>query len=109
MSLRHESSAENVREAIKQEVTSTALHHHLVSRYTSLVAVDVTPVNVTELLYQQRMKNNLPHGWKNSLASNGIMLAQTAAGTRSNLLMSLIFLLAGILMYRYFYQGSFVR
>ncbi len=84
MSLRHESSAENVREAIKQEVTSTALHHHLVSRYTSLVAVDVTPVNVTELLYQQRMKNNLPHGWKNSLASNGIMLAQTAAGTRSN-------------------------
>ena len=108
MSLHHESSAENVREAIKQEVTSTALQHHLVSRYTSLVAVDVTPVNATELLYQQRMKNNLPHGWKSSTASNGLMLAQTAAGSRSNLLLSVILFLAGILMYRYFYRGSLI-
>lgn len=108
MSLHHESSAENVREAIKQEVTSTALQHHLVSRYTSLVAVDVTPVNVTELLYQQHMKNNLPHGWKSPAASNGLMLAQTAAGSRSNLLLSVILLLAGILMYRYFYRGSLI-
>ena len=103
MNLSHESSADNVREAIKQEITSTALRHHLVSRYTSLVAVDITPANVTEMLYQQRMKNNLPHGWQHSSSSNGIMLAQTAAGSDFNLLMSLLLFFGALFMYRFFY------
>ena len=100
MDLRHESSAANVREAIKQEVTSTALRHHLVSRYTSLVAVDITPVNVTEMLYQQRMKNNLPHGWQRPSSSNEIMLAQTAAGSNLNILLALLMLISGTLLYQ---------
>lgn len=104
MSLHHESSTEHVRETIKQEITDTALKHHLVSRFTSLVAVDVTPVNVTELLYQQRMKNNLPHGWRVPSASNGLMLAQTATGSPFKLLMSLLLFLAAFLMYRFFYR-----
>ena len=99
MSRHHESSAENVREAIKQEITSTALQHHLVSRYTSLVAVDVTPVNLTELLYQQRLKNNLPHGWKNPASPNELMLAQTATSSKLNFLLALVFFISGILIH----------
>ncbi|MBE9568438.1 MAG: marine proteobacterial sortase target protein [Proteobacteria bacterium] len=106
MSLRHESTADNVRDAIKQEITSTALQHHLVSRFTSLVAVDVTPVNISELLYQQRMKNNLPHGWKRANAGNGntmmaqMRLAQTATGSELKLLLGLLFFIAALSLYR---------
>lgn len=109
MNLHHESSAENVRQAIKQEVTNTALQHHLVSRYTSLIAVDVTPVNVSELLYQQRLKNNLPHGWKRSgtgSKSGDTMLAQmrlpqTATSSMLNLLLAILLFLAMLLTHQW--------
>ncbi len=99
MTLQHESTTENERDAIKNEVTTTALEHHLVSRYTSLVAVDVTPVNADGMLYRQRLKNNLPHGWKNSVATNGLMLAQTASSSKLNLLLALILFITAILLY----------
>ncbi|NOQ90124.1 MAG: VWA domain-containing protein [Gammaproteobacteria bacterium] len=104
MSLRHESSADNERDAIEKEITSTALKHHLVSRYTSLVAVDVTPVNINEILHQQRMKNNLQHGWKRSVTSDGIMLAQTATSSKFNLSMSIILFIVAMIIYRLFYR-----
>jgi Ca-activated chloride channel family protein len=99
MSLRHTATAENEREVIKQKITDTALEHHLVSRYTSLVAVDVTPVNIDTLLLRQRMKNNLPNGWKLP-ATNGLLLAQTATGLKTKLLLGLVSLLAALLLYR---------
>jgi len=41
-----------------------ALAHHLVSPYTSLVAVDVTPVRPgDEAMESHALKTNLPHGW----------------------------------------------
>ena len=104
MSLHHEASTENEREAIKLEITDTALQHHLVSRYTSLVAVDVTPVNVEGLLLRQRMKNNLPHGWKRTISTEGLMLAQTATSSNMNLLLGLSSLLAALLLYRRCYR-----
>src|SRR5262249_10112804 len=49
---------------IDAEVLKVALAHHLVSRLTSLVAVDVTPSRPTnERLVSQAMPSNLPHGW----------------------------------------------
>ena len=40
-----------------------ALKHHLVTRYTSLVAVDVTPARPDgEPLDSQAVPTNLPHG-----------------------------------------------
>jgi Ca-activated chloride channel family protein len=99
MSLRDESTAENERDAVINEVTATALKHHLVSRYTSLVAVDVTPANTDGMLYRQRIKNNLPHGWKNPAAANGLMLAQTASSSKLNLLLALVLFITGLLLY----------
>ena len=49
---------------IDAQVLKVALDHHLVSRLTSLVAVDVTPSRPDgETLTTQELPTNLPHGW----------------------------------------------
>jgi Ca-activated chloride channel family protein len=51
--------------AIRLAVLDVALRHHLVSEYTSLVAVDVTPARPGDAALQtQVLKTNLPHGWE---------------------------------------------
>ncbi|HEY5719173.1 MAG TPA: marine proteobacterial sortase target protein, partial [Gammaproteobacteria bacterium] len=51
-------------EALRAEATAVALGHGLVSRYTSLVAIDVTPARAREALLQRHaMATLLPHGW----------------------------------------------
>ena len=94
-----QTSHEPVRLRLKQAVTDTAIRHHLVSRFTSLVAVDVTPVNANGLLYRQKMKNNLPHGWSQASGGQTIMLAQTAAGWRLHLLMAAVFFTGACLLH----------
>ena len=50
--------------AIDGEILKTALDHHLVSRLTSLVAVDVTPSrDMSEPLSAQKVPTMLPEGW----------------------------------------------
>jgi len=50
-------------EGIRSAVVRTALDHHLVSRYTSLVAVDKTPVRLAaEGLSKEQIASLLPHG-----------------------------------------------
>jgi Ca-activated chloride channel family protein len=49
---------------VRPAVLDVALRHHLVSRYTSLVAVDVTPARPAGAALQSHMlATNLPHGW----------------------------------------------
>ena len=49
--------------AIRPAVVALAMEHHLVSRYTSLVAVDRTPVRSPEVkLASVRFDNATPHG-----------------------------------------------
>ncbi len=49
---------------VRQTVVDLALEHHLVSRYTSLVAVDKTPARApNEKLQQKQLPGLLPHGW----------------------------------------------
>ena len=48
---------------LRHSILNLALKHHLVSRYTSLVAVDVTPGRLeTHSLRTHALKTNLPHG-----------------------------------------------
>jgi Ca-activated chloride channel family protein len=48
---------------LRQAVIDVALHHHLVSRYTSLVAVETIPARPElQHLRSHAMKTNLPHG-----------------------------------------------
>jgi Ca-activated chloride channel homolog len=49
---------------IRDAVLALALAHHLVTPYTSLVAIDVTPVRPgSDPLVSHALKTNLPHGW----------------------------------------------
>ena len=47
---------------IRPAVVRVALEHHLVSAYTSLVAVDVTPTNPGAIASMKMMKTSLPAG-----------------------------------------------
>jgi Ca-activated chloride channel family protein len=51
-------------DAGRRAVIDVAMRHHLVSPYTSLVAVDVTPVRPgDQALHRHAMETNLPQGW----------------------------------------------
>lgn len=52
-------------DAVDRQIEETALEHHLVSRLTSLVAVDVTPSRPKdEKLSSTKLPLNLPQGWE---------------------------------------------
>ncbi|MEQ1626485.1 MAG: marine proteobacterial sortase target protein, partial [Nitrospira sp.] len=75
-----------------QAVLDVALPHHLVSKYTSLVAVDVTPVRpLDKTLQAHAMKTNLPDG-QDYQAIFG--LPQTATSGQLQILLGLATLLA---------------
>ena len=49
---------------VKRRVTDLALEFGLLTRHTSMVAVDVTPVRpIGEVLTTKEMPTNLPYGW----------------------------------------------
>jgi len=53
----------NQQTELRKAVINVALRHHLVSRYTSLVAVETTPARPEQQpLQSHAMKTNLPHG-----------------------------------------------
>lgn len=60
----HDSTTAEQRDELKNQIVQTSIDHHLVSRFASLVAVDVTAVNSSGHLHSEKLKNNLPHGWK---------------------------------------------
>ena len=81
----------------REQVVATALEHHLMSKYTSLVAVDEYVTKpAAEKLSHQSIKNHLPQGWQPSAIFAGA--PQTATNSSllivfgcMSLLLSLIF------------------
>jgi len=70
-------------ELVRRDVIDTALAHHLVSRYTSLVAVDKTPVRPAgEALTPEQIANLLPYG-----QSTSAIFGFPATATNSRLLL----------------------
>jgi len=77
--LRHGASASSVRAA----VIETALKHHLVSKFTSLVAIDKTPVRpVGEGVRKEQVPNQLPYGQSMNAIYGFPATATGAAGYR---------------------------
>jgi len=77
---------------VREEVLKTALTHHLVSKYTSLVAVDTQvsrPENVKQT--QAAVKTHLPQGWQASAVFGGN--AQTATPAALRLLIGVVLLI----------------
>jgi len=93
-SLREGAKEEEVRDA----VVDIALAHHLVSKYTSLVAVDKTPVRPKEdELKSGAIPTNLPEGWEYGKVFGE--LPQGATDSLWNLLAGLLTLLLAIGLY----------
>lgn len=85
------------KEETRSAVLDTALAHHLVSKYTSLIAVDKTPARpATAQLGHEQVPSLLPYG-QNSQAIFGFPATATnAAVYRMN---GLIILLAALLLF----------
>lgn len=90
------------RDALRSEVLKLALQHHLVSPFTSLVAVDITPVkSVDKALHSQRLKTNPPKGTRFGLPNTATPM------TLYNWL-GLLCLLLALGLYRFYVKaGSF--
>jgi Ca-activated chloride channel family protein len=72
-------------------ITQTALDHHLVSQYTSLVAIDVTPTKPQQRdAKNKRIANRIPAGASHKQRLLVGKLPQTATNAELNLLIGLI-------------------
>jgi Ca-activated chloride channel homolog len=84
---------------IRDAVVKLALEHQLVSRYTSLIAVDKTPARSAEaLLKSASLATNLPEGW----VYEGVFgeLPRGATSLRFDLLLGALLLLLAALLWR---------
>jgi Ca-activated chloride channel family protein len=90
---------------IKKAVTDVALRYQLVSRYTSLVAVDVTPSRLQhDPLVTKATKVNLPAGWEHGKVFNS--MPQTATDSLWNLLVGFLLIVLGCLLSLNFQRRS---
>ena len=88
------------KDKIKKSVTEIALEHHLVSKFTSLVAVDVTPSrNKANILKKYAFKTNLPKGMSHKKVFG--RLPKTATTAELNIIIGLILLLIALIMIRH--------
>jgi len=69
---------------IDAEILKTALDHHLVSRLTSLVAVDVTPSrDMSSPLTTMKVPTQLPQGWDFAKLASNSSSAQRASASNA--------------------------
>jgi Ca-activated chloride channel homolog len=86
-------------ESIKQIIIETALEHHLVSKFTSLVAVDVTPVRPHDQeLDSHAIPTHLPEGWEYNKVF-GQQFPATATDARLNFIIGLLLILLASFIY----------
>ena len=80
---------------IRSAIVDTALTHHLVSKHTSLIAVDKTPARpMNESLNSEQIPSLLPHG-QSMQAIMGIAATATSAPLQ-RMLGAILLLLAAI-------------
>ena len=92
-------------DVIKKGITDLAIEHHLVSQYTSLVAVDVTPSRpVDETLSSKAVKVNLPAGWQHDKVFAS--LPQTATDSVWDMLLGFLLIILGCLLSLYFQRRN---
>jgi Ca-activated chloride channel family protein len=88
------SGADNT--AIRKTIIDTAMEHHLVSKFTSLVAIDVTPTRVRdEILKSAAVPVNLPAGWDYEKVFGP--MPRTATNAELHLFIGIILIMLGLL------------
>jgi Ca-activated chloride channel family protein len=91
---------------IKQEITKLGLEHHIVTKHTSLVAVDLTPTKTTnEMSVNKAVPAKKPHGWEMKIPSQFQgKIPQGATAAQLNLLLGVLLLLSGLLLRIYAFE-----
>ncbi len=93
-----DNSTLNIVNDLKQKIINIALAHHLVSKYTSLVAVDTTPSRpIFEGLKVASVTNSVSRGSVTKKVLQG-SYAQTATSGQLHLIIGLMLLLLGFLL-----------
>lgn len=82
----------------KRQIIDTALEHHLVSRFTSLVAVDKTPSRIAEKLRREVLRNVKPKGYEAHGKASPVNFAATGLDLDISLKTSLMILMISLLM-----------
>jgi Ca-activated chloride channel family protein len=83
----------SAKQRIVQEITATALEHHIVSQYTSLVAVDILPSKSRDL--DRYAQNN-----KALQSQHAFALPQTATNAQLNIMIGVLLMLFSLLINR---------
>ena len=92
---------------IRKTIIDTAMEHHLVSKFTSLVAIDVTPARVRdEILKSAAVPVNLPAGWEYEKVFGP--MPRTATSAELHLLIGIILLMLSLL-WSFFTDGRKYR
>lgn len=87
------------RERVRAVVTDVALRHHLVSKYTSLVAEELTPVRPAGAGQRRTaVPVNLPAGWSHEKVFGA--LPRTATSAPLNVMLGLLLFVSAALLYR---------
>jgi len=98
-SLMNEEIQATDKEALRRSIIDVALHHHLVSQYTSLVAIDVTPARPNgKDVKTHAMKTNLPHGQD---YEHIFGLPQTATKGQLQIVIGVVCLTVALFMFGY--------
>jgi Ca-activated chloride channel family protein len=72
----------------KFQIIETALAHHLVSQYTSLVAVDITPTRAVDIQsINQKVANTVPKGTSNQRVQSQGRLPRTATSAQLKIIL----------------------
>lgn len=89
-------------EEIKQAITALGLKHHIVTKHTSLVAVDVTPTKPSDLVSKDKaVPVKKPHGWNMKTPGN---IPQGATSAQMNLILGILLLIIGFMLRRYVFK-----
>ena len=84
-------------EEVREQVLATALQHHLLSRYTSLVAIEKRVSRPGEKdMQKSNLKSNLPAGWQMDKIFGGT--ARTATPAALETVLGLLLLLSALLL-----------
>ena len=82
--------------SVHDQIVETALTYHLVSQFTSLIAVDITPSRPADAALESgALPVNLPHGWEYEKVFG--QLPRTATSAELNLMIGLVLMVLFLL------------
>ena len=95
-------------ESEKIIITNTALEHHLVSKFTSLIAVDLSPVRPSNRkLNSNAIPGHLPLNWQYDKVFDQ-KFPDTATDARLNFIIGILLMLFALLFYLIYRHDSHI-